>query len=710
MIKKTINVKKDNLIIKGSGSSKATLNVKGDDSRAFVINGKNIHLENLIFKNMNSDKFGIVLVNNTNCQIVNCEFIDNTGHSGGIFINDQAEYTTIKNCIFTNNIAKYESESGGQLGGAIDTHASHTSILNSKFDKNSAGDNGGAIYFTRGTDNLVENCEFTNNKAQNGGAIYITSTSSVQVKNSNFKNNEANYGGAIYNNDILNIENSFFTNNVANYGGAIYNDGTLNSKNCQYDSNKAKSTLHINAPSSVIWGNEVTVRVIFEGGNNIINAIWSYNPITLNDKSVNPNNKIPSQIINLNIGGKSYSAVTGNDGVAVFKFNANTFQSGKYYGATSFGNSKNYADSTQGFDLTITDKIEYKTELKNKKKIKKKQKKIQVYQPKEKYKYVDYQITYYLIPDGGGMSHFYDSISGTNKKIRYYIYHWKNVKKKDFKSKSKYKWLKSRYYYVTHYKATKIVSKWVNGKKISSQTTKNYKFTKKSKYKNIRTTDWSLYILPSVDCESDNNKIKKLSKKIIATEEKKLKKKYKKNIKLKDKQKANAILHWVQIKIKYDGYGNTRKGALKTLKDKKGNCVDSTHLTIALLRAAGIPAKYEAKYVNKKGGHAWPLAYFNGKWYPGEATEDERVDFGKSSYTNGWVKSPALPDTYINSYKYSQKFVQYGPNKIWLGIFEVHLINDKWLTYYVLSGYADTTNKNINLNKIKIITDGGSTV
>ncbi len=219
-----------------------------------------------------------------------------------------------------------------------------------------------------------------------------------------------------------------------------------------------------------------------------------------------------------------------------------------------------------------------------------------------------------------------------------------------------------------------------------------------------------IYILPSVDCESDNNKIKKLSKKIIATEEKKLMKKYKKKIKLNDKQKANAILHWVQIKIKYDKYGNTRKGAFKTLKDKNGNCVDSTHLTIALLRAAGIPAKYEAKAVDKKGGHTWPRAYFNGRWWAGEATEDKRVDFGKSSFTNGWVKSPAKPGTYINSYKYSKKFVQYGPNKIWLGILELHLINDKWLTYYVLDGNADTTNNNINLNKIKIITDGGSTV
>lgn len=681
---KSINIKKNNLVIKG-GASKAILDVKGDDSRAFVINAKNIHLENLIFKNMNSDKFGIVLVNNTNCKIINCEFISNTGNSGGIFINDQAEYTTINNCIFTNNKAKYESEVGGQYGGAIDTHASHTSILNSKFDRNSASDNGGAIYFTRGTDNLVENCEFTNNKAENGGSIYITSTASVQVKNSNFKNNEANNGGAIYNN------------------------GNLSSNNCHYNSNKAKSALLVEGPTSVIWSEDATIRVTFEGGNNIINAIWSQNPITLNGESVNPNNKIPSQTINLNIEDKSYSAVTGSDGVAVFIFNTQMFQARNYKCLFSFKNSNDYSDSTNDFDLKITDKIEYKSKLKNKKKIKKKTKKYQAYIPSTKYRDVEFEARYYFVPEGsktGSLSDFENGI----KKIRYFLYNWKNVNKK--KIKSKYPWFKARYYYVTKYKATNITSKWLNGKEVDKQINKNYKFNKKSKYKYIQDDKLKDCVLPSVDCESDNKKIIKLSKQIINDKKKELKKKYgkkykKKSIELTDEEKANAILHWVQKKINYNEYFNTRRGALKTLKDKVGNCADSTHLTVALLRAANIPAKYNAKEIGDKG-HVWPVVYFDKKWHHGESTLDIPVDFGKCSKTNKWAKKEAKPGTHIDLYKYSHKYVyrtvKYGflEGTFWLAVLENHFIDGKWLTYYVGTGNADTTMININLHNVGI--------
>ena len=73
-------------------------------------------------------------------------------------------------------------------------------------------------------------------------------------------------------------------------------------------------------------------------------------------------------------------------------------------------------------------------------------------------------------------------------------------------------------------------------------------------------------------------------------------------------------------KYKYGDYGNISYDALKSLKMKKLNCVDSTHITVALLRAANIPAKYEAKNIGDKG-HCWPRAYFGGKWIVGETTD-----------------------------------------------------------------------------------------
>ena len=108
------------------------------------------------------------------------------------------------------------------------------------------------------------------------------------------------------------------------------------------------------------------------------------------------------------------------------------------------------------------------------------------------------------------------------------------------------------------------------------------------------------------------------------------------------------MLNWVQKNKKYGYYGNTRYGALKSLSVKKINCVDSTHLTVALLRVANIPAKYNAKSINSTG-HCWPLAYFGGKWNVGEATDHKDfTKFGKSSWTkDNWVKPPAKPGTIL---------------------------------------------------------------
>lgn len=57
-------------------------------------------------------------------------------------------------------------------------------------------------------------------------------------------------------------------------------------------------------------------------------------------------------------------------------------------------------------------------------------------------------------------------------------------------------------------------------------------------------------------------------------------------------EKANAIYDYVRYQIKYELYSNTRYGALKCLELKKGNCVDQSHLVVALCRAVGIPARY----------------------------------------------------------------------------------------------------------------------
>lgn len=78
--------------------------------------------------------------------------------------------------------------------------------------------------------------------------------------------------------------------------------------------------------------------------------------------------------------------------------------------------------------------------------------------------------------------------------------------------------------------------------------------------------------------------------------------------------------------IDYSFYYNTRYGATGTLKTRTGNCVDITHLLVALSRAAGIQARYvHAKCTFLSGntyGHVWAQLYVNGKWVNADASSN----------------------------------------------------------------------------------------
>lgn len=53
-----------------------------------------------------------------------------------------------------------------------------------------------------------------------------------------------------------------------------------------------------------------------------------------------------------------------------------------------------------------------------------------------------------------------------------------------------------------------------------------------------------------------------------------------------------ALYEWVRNNIRYSPYGGSRKGAARTLEERAGNAWDQSSLLIALLRAAGYPARY----------------------------------------------------------------------------------------------------------------------
>jgi len=86
---------------------------------------------------------------------------------------------------------------------------------------------------------------------------------------------------------------------------------------------------------------------------------------------------------------------------------------------------------------------------------------------------------------------------------------------------------------------------------------------------------------------------------------------------------ADNLFTFVRDICEYTFYYNTRYGAVKTLKIKKANCIDQTHLLIAMARSVGIPARYRhahCKFSTMTVGHIWAQLYVNGRWYTADPT------------------------------------------------------------------------------------------
>jgi len=100
--------------------------------------------------------------------------------------------------------------------------------------------------------------------------------------------------------------------------------------------------------------------------------------------------------------------------------------------------------------------------------------------------------------------------------------------------------------------------------------------------------------------------------------------------KLTTLEKATNIFNWVRDYVSYSFYYNTKRGAIGTLNSRMGNCVDLSHLMVALSRAAGIPARYahaDCKFSSGWCGHVWAQLYVNGKWINADASNNIN-DFG----------------------------------------------------------------------------------
>lgn len=141
------------------------------------------------------------------------------------------------------------------------------------------------------------------------------------------------------------------------------------------------------------------------------------------------------------------------------------------------------------------------------------------------------------------------------------------------------------------------------------------------------------YLKVTKNAQSNNSTIKKLAASITKG-------------KTTTSAKAKAIFNWVRDHLTYSYYYDTKRGALGALKARTGNCVDTSHLVVALSRAAKIPAQYKhgtCKFSSGWYGHVWAQMYVNGKWYNADAISN-RNSLGS---IKNW-SSAKMKGTYIS--------------------------------------------------------------
>lgn len=81
--------------------------------------------------------------------------------------------------------------------------------------------------------------------------------------------------------------------------------------------------------------------------------------------------------------------------------------------------------------------------------------------------------------------------------------------------------------------------------------------------------------------------------------------------------KARAIFYYVRDNVDYDFYYGTKQGAVGTLNSKKANCVDQSHLLVAMFRTAGLKARYVygiCTYSDGTYGHYWTQVLLDNTW------------------------------------------------------------------------------------------------
>lgn len=197
--KKGIDINEDGMTIDGDNYI-----IDGLGKAIFNINGSNVTLKNINFRNGSTFEGGAINNKSDSLTLINCNFECNISNRGGAINNEG--FIEMDDCNFTDNIANETN------GGAIN--------------------NKGEL--------KLNSCDFINNSSnRNGGAI--NNLNLLDIKGGKFESNRAKSDGASINNDenaSLNLFNINFENNIAKgKGSVIYNDSHAQMKRCMFSNN-----------------------------------------------------------------------------------------------------------------------------------------------------------------------------------------------------------------------------------------------------------------------------------------------------------------------------------------------------------------------------------------------------------------------------------------------------------------------------------------
>lgn len=110
----------------------------------------------------------------------------------------------------------------------------------------------------------------------------------------------------------------------------------------------------------------------------------------------------------------------------------------------------------------------------------------------------------------------------------------------------------------------------------------------------------------------------------------------------------DAILevnHWCHEKVVYTPSDSRTSAPSASVRSAYGRCGEESTLTVAALRAVGIPARqvYTPRWAHTDDNHAWVEAWADGKWYYTGACEPEPV------LNTGWFDAPAARGMLMHS-------------------------------------------------------------